>query len=121
MDIYRKPLGRWLRIPHFRWPCFFSATSDTIYLSSGPEYSVWKKRDGRMHLEQGYVCVGTDVLPMNCAPASVRRIEVKGDPRLLLPVAGPLFPSNSLPTPRSLWDILLSWGGHWMWESIQFD
>jgi hypothetical protein len=119
--VYRRPLGEWIRPPHFKWRCFYSPDKDTIHILVDSGFTNWNKRVGRTRLEQGYICAHGSTSSHCGYPATIQRLQVNGEVRLLSPVAGPRFPVTVLPLGKSLWDILDSWGGQWMWESIQFD
>jgi hypothetical protein len=120
-EVFRSPLGAWICNPHFVWHCYYVRETDLLYMYVDGEYEEWKQREGRTRLERGYVATGKRAGNPGGVPASVQRIDIRGEPRLLVSCTGPPFPTPTSQANPSLWDILFSWGGQWMWESIQFD
>ena len=114
-------LGDWRRPPHFHWTWFYDALSESVYLSLDSGFGLWKRRPGRTRLETGYVDTGHVVIQHTGLPASVHSMAVGGITRVILPRTGPLIPIHQPPSSQTFWEVLKSWGGTWMWSSIQFD
>ena len=121
LEIFAHRLGPWHRVPHFCWTWYYDHGMDTIFSTDQSVYVKWKRREGRTRLETGYINTGETVTQHSGLPCSVICLEVNGVARVILPQVGPSFPLRSHPKNLSLWQVLESWGGHWMWSSIQFD
>ncbi len=113
------PLGDWITTPHFQWPWHIDAESGFLYEVAQDGWMVYERLSQRTRLGSGYVPTHTtNTLPPSY-PASITQTYCAGRSIILNPIPGP--PLTTLTPPMStVWDLLHSWGGEWMWASIFF-
>ena len=112
-------LGEWTCTPHFTWPWIHDSVSDLLYEEISGGWRQYRRKSGRTRLGSGYVMVATQTEQPSGDWVSVRHVTSDGlvvvaDPQ---PGPPPFIQNNS---PESVWDLLLSWGGEWMWSNIHF-
>ena len=112
------PLGEWLTAPHFRWPWHLSE-SGILYGISQDGWLVHEHLSPRTCLNSGYAPTSTiDTFPPSL-PVSITQTYCAGRSIITNPLPGPPLVELSQ-TMQTVWDLLHSWGGDWMWTSIFF-
>ena len=114
------PLGAWTSAPHFQWTWHLDTQSGLLYEAYQDSWNVFEPQIAhRTRLSSGYVRTSSVAILPPSHPVSVTTAYSAGSPIILNPQPGP----SLVASPQSIhtvWDLLLSWGGEWMWASIFF-
>ena len=117
----RRPLGAWLRPPHFTWPWRYNHNLQEVYILEDHGYSVYRRpgtilstRSSNLH-RLTTDCLQTitgDYVSLECTPS-------QSGPMYSSPTTHDTWPLDSENTSvLSFWDQVREWGGLWMWEMI---
>ena len=112
-------LGGWLVSPHFQWPWTYDEQEDMLYEATSSGWCKYQRLTGRTRRQQGYVAISRQQLAPLGVWVSVRTLYCMGSLIITDPQRGPSLALDSH-SHRSVWDLLLSWGGNWMWSSLFF-
>ena len=112
-------LGNWLSMPHFQWPWILSSEEDALFEAVATGWKRYIPLAGRTRGGTGYVLMGTvDTVP-SCQWVSTKQLYFHG--RTIITVSHPgISLPPSPPQLQSIWELLRSWGGDWMWTSLFF-
>ena len=114
-----KRLGEWMSTPHFQWPWVLAHEEDALYEADHNGWRRYLSLSGRTRSETGYVLVGTSPTAPPGEWVSTKQLYSYG--RAIITIS---HHGHSLPHPpsphNSIWDLLQSWGGDWMWSSLFF-
>ena len=112
-------LGGWTSAPHFRWPWILNNDEETLYEATHSGWRQYCPLAGRTRSGTGYVLAGSMPTEPSGEWVSVKHLFSYG--RTIITIS---HQGQSLPPPppcnNSIWDLLQSWGGEWMWSSLHF-
>ena len=106
------PLGNWVNPSHREWEWFYNRETDSLLRKTGDLITSFVRK---MHSRGRVWSVSPVVDEISGLPASVKLME-NGDVRIL--GTGPAMLESETPIYRTVWDLLESWGSHWMWEHV---
>ena len=112
-------LGNWVSKPHFQWPWIHDRNENVLYEAVQDKWRKYQPLSGRTRSETGFVMVGS----VHTAPVgewvSTKHLHSHGRSIMTISQGGFPLPPDSLQH-HSIWDLLRSWGGVWMWSSMFF-
>ena len=115
----RERLGEWTTMPHFTWPWSHDATTDSIFEAYQGGWRRYNRRSGRTRTGAGYTVAATQTIDPNVTWVSVKHTHSCG--LFLITEPQPGYPPPPFAdSHKTIWDLLLSWGGEWMWTTMFF-
>ena len=112
-------LGGWVAPPHFQWPWVYDDREDMLYEAMSSGWRKYQRLTGRTRRQQGYVAMSQQQSVPTGYWVSIRTLYCMGSRIITDPQRGPT-PALDHQLHRSVWDLLHSWGGEWMWSSLFF-
>lgn len=117
-----RPLGRWLRPPHFIWPWKYNATLRELYILGPQGYSVYRSHSSSRLTRHSQLLHRTSEVVDNPTGTAVSVSCTTPHVHCSYPVPhqsnnawGPDLGSTTI---MDFWDQIREWGGLWMWEMI---
>ena len=106
------PLGRWVNPTHREWEWYYNNKSDTLMRKTGDSVISFVRKAST----RGRVwTVGPETNEVKGLPASV---VLREDGDVKLKGTGSKMVEPEIPIHKTVWDLLDSWGAHWMWEHV---
>ena len=120
-DIFRvlPKLGNWTCTPHFQWPWILNNDEEALYEATHSGWRQYRPLAGRTRSGTGYVLAGSMPTEPSGEWVSVKHLYSYGRSVITISHQGQSLPPPP-PRNKSIWDLLQSWGGEWMWRSLHF-
>ena len=112
-------LGEWLVTPHFQWPWTLNPDNDLLFEATEDGWKHYRRLSGRTRSESGYVVQSTQTIAPHGDWVSTSTVYFQGS-TIIADIKQGFPPPPPPPQHETIWDLLRSWGGEWMWKSLFF-